>query len=121
MMDKLSNKAPTELYYMERIVFRKDVNLIKNWTFDLGKNGESTPTTVTVGFQARKKIDSQTHDNAIFDRLPISNAVCKIGSDKNPVDGIECDYKRDNYTEAYQEKGKPLSIAYRNQPIEAIY
>ena len=88
---------------MERIVFRKDLNTNNNWSFDLENSGESTPTFVTVGFQARNKIDSQTHDNAIFDRLPISNAVRKIGSEKYPFDGIECDYDRDDYREAYQE------------------
>ena len=30
MMDQLLNEDPTELYYMERIVFRKDVNTNKN-------------------------------------------------------------------------------------------
>ena len=79
-MDQSLNKDPTELYYMERIVFRKDVNTSNNWTFEVGNSGESTPTFVIVGYQARKKIDSQSHDNAIFDHLPISNAVCKIGS-----------------------------------------
>ena len=64
---------------------------------------ESTPTFVTVGFQARNKIDSQTHDNATFDRLPISNAVRKIYSEKYPVDGMECYYDGDNYREAYHE------------------
>ena len=103
VMYQLLNKDPTELYYMERIVFRKDVNTNHNWTSDLENCGESTPTFVIVGFQARNKIDSQTHDNAIFDRLPISDAVCKVGSEKYPVDGIECDYDRDNYREAYQE------------------
>ena len=34
-MDQLLNKDPTELYYMERIVFSKDVNTNTNWTFDL--------------------------------------------------------------------------------------
>ena len=53
MMDQLLNKDPTELYYMERIVFRKDVNTNINWIFDLGKSGESIPTFVIVGFQAR--------------------------------------------------------------------
>ena len=91
------------MYYIEGIVFRKDVNTNTNRTFDLGNSGESTPTFVIVGFQARNRIDSQTHDNAIFDRLPISNAVCKVGSEKHPVDGIECDYDRDNYREAYQD------------------
>ena len=81
-MDQFLNKYPTELYYMERIVFRKDVNTNNNWTFDLENSAESTPTFVIVGFQARNKIYSQTQDNATFDRLPISNAVCKIGSEK---------------------------------------
>ena len=87
---------------MERIAFRKVVNTNNNWTFDLGNSVESTSTFVIVGFQARNKIDSQTHDNAIFDRLPSSNALCKIGSEKYPVDGIDCDYNKDNYREAYQ-------------------
>ena len=58
----------------------------------MGNSGESTPTFVSVGFQARDKIDSQTHDNAMFNCLPISNAVCKIGSEEYPYDGIECDH-----------------------------
>ena len=103
VMDQILDKDPTELYYIERVVFRKDVNTNNNWTFELGNSGESTPTFVIVGFQARNKIDSQTHDNAIFDRLPISNAVCKIGSEKYPDDGIECDYDRDKYDQAYSE------------------
>ena len=72
----------------------------------MGNSGESTPTFIIVGFQGsflRDKTDSQTHDNAIFDSLPISKAVCKIGSEKYPVDRIECNYDRDNYREAYQE------------------
>ena len=93
---------------MERTVFRKDVNTNNNWTFELGNsggsNGElSTPTFVIVRFQARNKVDSQTHDNAIFDRLPISNAVRKTGSEKYPDDGRECDYDRDKYDQAYSE------------------
>ena len=89
VMDQILDKDPTEIFYTERTVFRKDVNTNNNWTFELGNSGESAPTFVVVAFQARNKIDSQTHDNAIFDRLPVSNAVCKIGSEKYPDDGIE--------------------------------
>ena len=103
VMDQILNKVPTELSYTERIIFRKDVNTNSNWTFELGSSGESCPTFVIVEFQARNKIDSQVHDNAVFDRLPISNAVCKIGSEKYPDDGIECDYDRDKYDQAYSE------------------
>ena len=113
VLDQILNKDPTELFYSERTVFRKDVNTNNNWTFELGNAGgnsggsyrESSPTFVIVGFQARNKIDSQTHDNAVFDKLPISNAVCKIGSEKYPDDGIECDYVRDKYDQAYSEIG----------------
>ena len=105
VMDQILNKDPTELSYTERIIFRKDVNTNSNWTFELGNAGCSSgiesPTFVIVGFQARNKIDSQVHDNAVFYRLPISNAVCKIGSEKYPDDGIECDYDRDKNDQAY--------------------
>ena len=107
VMDQILNKDPTELSYTERIIFRKDVNTNSSWTFELGNAGGSSgiesPTFMIVGFQARNKIDSQVHDNAVFDRLPISNAVCKIGSEKYPDDGIECDYDRDKYDQAYSE------------------
>ena len=107
VMDQILNKDPTELYYTERTVFRKDVNTNMNWTFELGNSGgeaaQSTPIFVIVGFQARNKNDSQTHNNATFDRLPISNAVFKIGSEMNPDDGIDCDYDRDKYDQAYSE------------------
>ena len=79
VLNKILNKDSTELFYTEHTVFRKDVNTDNNWTFELDNSGESTTTFVIVGFQARNKIDSQTHDNATFDRLSVSNAVCKIG------------------------------------------
>ena len=103
VLNQILNKDTTELYYTERTVFRKDVNTNNNWTFELGTSGISTPTFVFVGFQARNKIDLQTHDNATFDRLSVSNAVCKIGSEKYPDDGIECDYDREKNDQAYIE------------------
>ena len=39
----------------------------------------------------------------MFDQIPISNAVCKIGSERYSDDGIECDYDRDKYDQAYSE------------------
>ena len=105
---QLLNKDPTELFYTERTVFRKDANKKNNWTFELGNSGsgsnpELTPVFVIVGFQARNIIDSQTHGNATFDRLPISNAVCKIGSEKHPGYGRKCNYSRDKFDQAYSE------------------
>ena len=34
VMDQILNKDPTELHYIERVVFRKDVNTNSNWTFE---------------------------------------------------------------------------------------
>ena len=65
-MDLLLNKDPTELFYTERVVFRKDVNIDNNWNFDLGISCAFTPTFVLVGFQARHEIHSQIHENAII-------------------------------------------------------
>ena len=103
VMDQIINKDPIELFYTERTVFQKDVNSNNNWTFELGISSESSPIFVIVGFQARNKIDSQTHNNATFDRLPISNAVCEIGSEKYPDVGKECDNDRDKFDQAYSE------------------
>ena len=104
VLNQIIDKIPTELYYIERIVFRKDVNTNNNWIFELGNSGESTPTYVVVGFQVRNKIDSQTHINSTCDRLSVSNAVCEIGSENYPDDdGVECDYDRDKNDQAYCE------------------
>ena len=62
VMNQIPNKDPTELFYTERTVFRKDVNTNSNWTFELGNaggnsNNDSCPIFVIAGFQARNKID----------------------------------------------------------------
>ena len=98
--NQILDKDPTGLYYIDQTVFRKDVNTNNNWKFELGNSGESTPTYVVVGFQARNKIDSQTNNNSTFDRLSVSYAVCRIGSEKYPDGGIDCDYDRDKYDQA---------------------
>ena len=57
VMDQILNKDSTELHYIERVVFRKDVNTNNIWTFELGKsNNESCPIFVIVGLQDRKKL-----------------------------------------------------------------
>ena len=77
VLNQTLNKDPTELFYTERTIVRKNVNTNNNWTFELGTSGKSTPTFVIAGFQARNKSDSQRHDNATFDRLPVSSAFVK--------------------------------------------
>ena len=102
-MNQILNKEPTELFYTERKVFIKKVDTKTDWSFDLGMFSEQAPKYVIVGFQNRNNIESQTHDNATFDLLPISSAVCIIGSQNYTDKMITCDYDRNNYHEAYYE------------------
>ena len=55
------------------------------------------------GFEDRHDTDSRTHNKATFVSLLISEAICKIGSETYPVDGVECNYDRDNYNQPYLE------------------
>ena len=54
VMNHLLNKDPTELYYTERMSFKKGVKTNNNrTTFELGHSGESTPTHSILSFQAK--------------------------------------------------------------------
>ena len=102
--DQLLSETPTELYYEERTVFRKKISNDGLWTFELGiESGKNIPSWVIIGFMADNKFDSQLHDNSVFDWLPISQAVCRIGSEKYPGDYINLNYPRNNFHEAYYQ------------------
>ena len=102
VLKQVLDNSPTEIPSTERSGFRRDANTKENGTFELG-NSESSPLFIIVGFHARNNTDFQTHNNATFNRLTFSNAVCKIGSKTFSLDGIDCDYDRDKYDQAYHE------------------
>ena len=61
VLNQVLNKDPTELYYTERTVFRKDVNTNDNWTFELGNNSGSncelsTPFLYLLDFKLERKL-----------------------------------------------------------------
>ena len=54
--------------------------------FELGiESSKNIPSWIIVGFMADEKFDSQLQDNSVFDWLPISQAVCRLGSDRYPT------------------------------------
>ena len=55
-MKLIIDKSSTEVYYIERTVYRKDVDCNNNLIFELGNKGESSPILIIVTFQARKKL-----------------------------------------------------------------
>ena len=75
MSKQILNKTPTELRYVERSVFMKEVNNQNLWNFQLGiQENMNVPIWIIVGFQQQDRQDSQTLNNDTFYRLPVVSA-----------------------------------------------
>ena len=56
---QILSKTPTELMYVERSVFMKEVNNQNLWNFELGSQESMTfPIWIITGFQQRDEQDS---------------------------------------------------------------
>ena len=100
----LDNK-PTELRYVERSVFMKQVNNQNVWNFELGSQANmNVPIWIIIGFQKQNRQDSQSLNNDTFCRLPVVSAQCIIGTEKYPDAGILLNYDDDDYSQGYQIK-----------------
>ena len=88
--EQILNKEATELSFLERTVFRKNVDATNNWIFELGQSEKLNPVYIIVGFMDSNKFRSQIQNNSVFDRLGVVYCVCKIGSENFPENGITC-------------------------------
>ena len=85
---KILSKTPTELQYVKRYVFMKEVNTENFWTFELGtQEGKNILIWYIVGFQHKDRQGSQNLNN-IFYRTPVTSAQCIIGTERYPDSGI---------------------------------
>ena len=101
---QILNKTPTELRYIERSVFMKEVNNQNVWNFELGSQENiNIPIWVIIGFQQQDRQDSQNLNNDIFCRLPVVSAVCFIGTEKYPDASILLNYDDDDYSQGYHQ------------------
>ena len=83
------SKTPTELRYVERSVFMKEVNNQNVWNFELGSHENmNVPIWIIIGFQQRDRQDSQNLNIDTFCRLPVVSAQSIIGTEKYPDVGI---------------------------------
>ena len=79
------SKTPTELQYVERYVFLKEVKTQAIWTFELGTQEViNVPIWIIVGFQQRERQDPRKLNNDTFYRHPVTSAQCTIGSENEP-------------------------------------
>ena len=101
---QILTKTPTELRYVERSVFMKEVNNQNLWNFELGSHENmNVPIWIIVGFQQRDRQDSQNLNNDTFCRLPVVSAQCIIGTEKYPDAGILLNYDNDDYSQGYHQ------------------
>ena len=100
LMKQITDKIITELRYVERSVFMKEVNTQNFWSFELGtQEGVNVPIRILVGFQRRERQDSQNLANDIFYRPPVTSAQCIIGTEKYPDSAILLNYNNDDYSQ----------------------
>ena len=101
---QILSKTPTELRYVERSVFMKEVNNQNLWNFELGSHENmNVPVWIVIGFQQRDRQDSQNLNNDTFCRLPVVSAQCIIGTEKYPDAGILLNYDDDDYSHGYHQ------------------
>ena len=104
MLGHIVSKAPTELSYVKRSSYMKDVTTENDWTFELGfGDGVDIPFYVIVGFMQRDQINQQHQKNDTFRKPSVVNAQCVIGNVKLPDAGKNCSYVFEKYSQAYGE------------------
>ena len=114
---QILSKTPTELRFVERSVFMKDVNNQNLWNFELGSHENmNVPIWIIIGFQQRDRQDSQNLNNDTFCRLPVVSAQCIIGTEKYPDAGILLNYDDDDYSQGYHQ----IKEAFRALTKDAI-
>ena len=97
-------KTPTELRYVERSVFIKELNNQNLSNFESGsQESKNVPIWINEGFQQRDRQDSQDLSNDSCCRLLVTNAQCIIGREKHPDAGILYDYDDDDYSQSYTQ------------------
>ena len=99
---KYLKNISTELRYVERSVFMKEVNNQNLWIFELGsQESMNVPIWINIRFQRRDRQDSQNLNIDTFCRLPVVSAQCIIGTEKNPDAGTLLNYNDDEYSQRY--------------------
>ena len=102
LMNQITDKIPTELQYVERSVFMKEVNTQNLWSFELGtQEGVNVPIWIIVGFQQSDWQHDQNLNIDTFYRPPVTSAQCIIGTEKYPDYAILLNYNDDDYSQGY--------------------
>ena len=81
----MPSEISTELHYEERTVFRKRILNTGTWICELGiESVRNVPSWITLEFSESNKFDEDSRGNSVFGWLPVSVAVCRLGSVSYP-------------------------------------
>ena len=83
IISNIASKTPTELKYIKRSFYMKDITPKNIWTFELGV-GEGIDVSIFIkdGFMQRDQFNQQHENKDTFYRTSVVNAQCKICSSK---------------------------------------
>ena len=102
LSNQIVNKIPTELQYIERSVFMKELKTQNLWNFELGKQeGINVPIWIIIGFQQQDRQNSQNENNDTFYRPSVTSTQCIIGTEKYPDSSFLLNYDNDDYNQGY--------------------
>ena len=111
LSNQIVNKIPTELQYIERSVFMKEINTQNLWNFELGtQEGINVPIWIIIGFQQQDRQNSQNENNDTFYRPSVISTQCIIGTEKYPDSGVLLNYGDDDYNQGYGKSKKLLEL-----------
>ena len=119
MSKQILNKTPTELRYVERSVFMKEVNHQNLLNFELGsQENMNFPIWIFIGFQQQNRQDSQNLNNDTFCRLPVVSAQCVIGTEKYPDTGSLLNYDDDDYRQGYHQIKEAFKVLTEDEILQ---
>ena len=119
LMKQILNKIPTELNYVERSVFMKELNTQNLWSFELGtQEGINFPIWIIVGFQQQDRQNSLNLNNDTFHRPPVTSCQGIIGTEKYPDSAVFLNYDDDNYNQGYGQIKKAFEALTKDDLLQ---
>ena len=114
------SKRPIELRYVERSVFKKEVNIRNLLNVELeSQESMNIPIWIVLGVQQGDRQDNRNLNNDFFCRLPVVSAQCFIGTEEYLDAGILLNYVDNDYSQGLaqiKETFRALTIDNVLQP-----
>ena len=101
---QILSTTPTELQYVGRSLFMKEVSTQNFWNFQLGTQERTNiPIWILIGLQQRDRQFSQKLNKDTFFRPQVTCALCNIGTAKYPVSAVLLNCEDDDYSQGYDQ------------------